>query len=162
MFGFLFVMAGVYLLFSIGLYFAAPKLSCFLVEDKNEEVSLSGSVSNNLQTWSFRCFGIYALVTWGPNLVQTFCQTIIYGTWQLDQIPFLRRFYDNWSVLISPVAGVLFGLLLIFKAKGLVRLIQFSRPMSRQYVELENKGNDLQPSVPSNPHSPSAQGSDGR
>ena len=135
---FLWRLSFVYLVFSISLFFAASKLSRFIVENHDDEVILSGQVADGTQTWIFRCFGVYAITTWGPNLAQTLCQTMIYGTGQLDEVPFIQRFYENWSTLIGPAVGVVLGLLLIFKAQGLMRLVQLSCPMSRQRVELEN------------------------
>ncbi|NLW81391.1 MAG: hypothetical protein GXY42_06925 [Desulfovibrionales bacterium] len=145
MFLFLWRLSFAYLVFSISLFFTASKLSRFIVEKHDNEVILSGEVTDGMQTWVFRCFGVYALITWGPNLVQTLCRTIIYGTWQLDEVPLVERFYDNWSILIGPAVGVVLGLLLIFKAKGLMRLIQLSRPMSRQRIGLEDLKEHLQP-----------------
>jgi len=130
----------VWLAFSVGLFVAAPRLSRFFVEDQDEEVSLSGDVSDGIQAWSFRCFGLYALITWCPGLVQTLCRTIVYGTWESAPVSLRLRFYEHWSLLISPAAGVILGLLLLFKAKGLVRLIQLSRPMSRARAEYERGG----------------------
>lgn len=143
-FSFLSALSLLYLVFSLGLFFAAQRMSRLIVGDCDEDVILSGTRPDEAQTWVFRCLGVYALTTWCPNLVQTLCRTIIYGTWQLDEVPFVERFYDNWSILIGPAVGVVLGLLLIFKAKGLMRLIQLSRPMSRQRTELENMKEHLQ------------------
>lgn len=125
--------------FSLILYFNADKISKRFVNHSDEVVAISGNVSNNLQEFAVRCFGIYAVVIWGPTLVQLLFQTIIYGTWQDDQMPFLQRFYQNWSLLISPTIGVALGLVLIFKAKGLLKLVQLSRPLSRERIEMDNK-----------------------
>lgn len=144
-FWFLFMTSIIYLVFSVGLFLQAQRLSCLFAGNDDEATIPSGVWPEHLQAWAFRCFGIYALVTWGPKLVETLFRTIIYGSWQLDQVPFLQRVYENWSVLISPLAGVVFGLLLIFRANGLVRLIQLSRPLSRQSVELESMKEHLQP-----------------
>ncbi len=123
--------------FSLILYFNADKIAKRFVNQSDEVIAISGNVSDNFEELAVRCSGIYALVIWGPSLVQLLLQTIIYGTWQDDEMPFLQRFYQNWSVLISPIIGVLLGLLLIFKAKGLLRLIQLSRPLSRERREMD-------------------------
>ncbi|NLB68247.1 MAG: hypothetical protein GX804_00960 [Lentisphaerae bacterium] len=134
---FLYWMSFIRLVVSVGLFFYAPKLSHFIVRNQDDFVILPERAADGVQTWVYRLFGVYAIITWGPEIVQTLCQTIIYGTWQPDVVPFLKRFYENWSELIGPAVGVVLGLLLIFKAGGLVRLIQLSRPMSRQRTELE-------------------------
>lgn len=66
-FVFLFWLSFIYLAFYVSLFFAAQKLSRFFVERQEEEVTLSGGVSDGMQTWPFRCFGVYALITWGPR-----------------------------------------------------------------------------------------------
>jgi hypothetical protein len=38
--------------------------------------------------------------------------------------------YKSWSGLIAPSIGVVIGLVLLFRAKGLLRLIRLARPMS--------------------------------
>jgi hypothetical protein len=133
------VLSVAYLGFACILFLAAGKLSLWFVTDPDDQVTLSGQVSTPLLTAAFQCMGVYALVTWAPSLIQTLIRTIVYGTWYADQVPFLKRFYDNWSVLISPTMGCIIGLLLIFRAKGLLRLIQRSRPMYREPEETETK-----------------------
>jgi hypothetical protein len=134
-----FIISLCYIPFSLILYLNAEKISKRLINHSDEVIAISGNVSNNFEELAVGCSGIYALVIWGPALVELLLKTIIYGTWQDDQMPFLQRFYQNWSVLISPTIGVLLGLLLIFKAKGLLRLIQLSRPLSRERREMDNK-----------------------
>jgi hypothetical protein len=134
-----FIIALAYLPLSLILYFNAERMSKRFVNTSDEVIAISGNVSNNVEAFAVRCFGLYALVIWGPALVQDLFRTIIYGTWQDDQMPFLQRFYQNWSILISPTIGVVLGLLLIFKAKGLIRLVQLSRPLSRERKEVDNE-----------------------
>lgn len=134
-----FIISLAYIPLSLILYFNAEKISKRFVNHADEVIAVSGNVSNSFEELAVRCSGIYALVIWGPELVQAFFRTTIYGTWQDDQIPFLQRFYQNWSILISPTIGVALGLLLIFKAKGLLRLVQLSRPLSRERLEIDNK-----------------------
>lgn len=129
------VLSVAYLGFACALFFGASRLSRLFVADPDEQVTLSGQVSNPLLTAAFQCMGVYALATWVPNLVHSLVRCVIYGTWSEPQTPFLRRFYDNWSGLISPATGVMIGLLLLFRAKGLMRLIRLSRPMSRPEPE---------------------------
>lgn len=129
------VLTVAYLGFACTLFFGASRLSRLFVADPDEQVTLSGQVSNPLLTAAFQCMGVYALTTWVPNLAQSLVRCVIYGTWNDPQTPFLRRFYDDWSGLISPATGVLIGLLLLFNAKGLMRLIRLSRPMSRPEPE---------------------------
>ena len=134
-----FIISLAYIPLSLILYFNAEKIAKRFVNHSDEVIAISGNVSNSFEEFAVRCFGIYALVVWVPEIVQAFFRTIIYGTWQDDQIPFLQRFYQNWSILISPTIGVVLGLLLVFKAKGLLRLVQLSRPLSRERLELDNK-----------------------
>jgi len=129
----------VYLAFACILFFGAGRLSRLFVETPETDISLSGPVSAEVLTLAFRCLGVYAVVTWFPPLVQMICKCCVDGTWTAPQIPFLRRFYSNWSFLISPTVGSLVGILLIFKAKGLVRLIQLARPMAKERVEAEER-----------------------
>jgi len=133
------VTAAVYLALALFAFLRANRLAKLFVPSPEDQVSLSGPVSDPLLTMSFQCLGVYALVTWAPSLVQTIIRCTIYGTLFDPHIPFLRRFYDNWSNLISPSVGVMAGLLLIFRAKGLLRLIRLSRPMTQERMNIEKE-----------------------
>jgi hypothetical protein len=125
------VLSVAYVGFASVLFLGAARLSRRIVPDPDDDTTLSGQVSLPFHTAAFQCMGIYALSTWFPHLMQSLVRCVIYGTWTDPETPFVRRFYDNWSGLVSPVMGVIVGLLLVFRAKGLVRLIQLARPMSR-------------------------------
>ncbi len=146
------VMAGWFLVVAIAnlalsacAFLGANRLARFFVSDPKDTVSLAGPVSDGFLTAAFQCLGVYALATWTPNLVQTVIRCTIYGTWTDPQTPFLRRFYDGWSGLVSPCVGVVIGLLLILRARGLVRLIRLARPMSseRMIMEMDRQDTDL-------------------
>ena len=129
------VLSLAYLGFACVLFLGADRLSRLFVTGPDDEMTISGQVSDSLLTAAFRCMGLWALATWFPNLVHSLVRCVIYGTWTEPQTPFLRRFYDNWSGLLSPATGVFIGLLLVFQADGLMRLIRLSRPMSRAAPE---------------------------
>lgn len=133
---FLFV-AIIYLILALAAFLGAHRFARFFVSDPEDHVTLGGPVSDHLLTAAFQCLGVYALVSWTPTLVQTIIRCVIYGTWTVPQTPFLRRFYDNWADLISPSVGVVIGLLLIFRSRGLLRLIRLARPMSPERVTME-------------------------
>jgi hypothetical protein len=130
------LVAVVYLTLAIGTFVGARRLARFFVPDAEDRVTMAGPVSEQLLAVAFQCLGVYALVTWTPSLVQTIVRCTIYGTWVDPQTPFLRRFYDNGSGLVSPSVGVVIGLLLIFRAKGLLRLIRLARPMSPERMTM--------------------------
>ncbi|MCC6145141.1 MAG: hypothetical protein IT368_15145 [Candidatus Hydrogenedentes bacterium] len=130
------IVAAVYLTLAVGTFVGAHRLARFFVADPEDRVTLGGPVSDQLLAVAFQCLGVYALVTWTPGLVQTIVRCTIYGTWVDPQTPFLRRFYDNGSGLVSPSVGVVMGLLLIFRGKGLLRLIRLARPMSPERMTM--------------------------
>jgi len=131
------IMPVAYLVFAAVLFFGARKLSCVFVRNPEDQVSFAGPVSNDVLTLAFRCLGVYAVVTWAPPFLEMLTRTIIYSHWQTEDAAFVRRFYDNWSVLISSTTGTLLGILLIFNAKGFLRLIRLSYPAASK----ENGGN---------------------
>ena len=137
-----FVVVGIaYLTVSVSAFLGADRLARFFVSDSQDSVTLAGPVSDHFRTAAFQCLGVYALITWTPSLVQTIVRCTIYGTWSDPQSPFLLRLYDGWSALISPLVGALVGLLLIFRARGLVSLTRLARPMSVGRVTgLSDKG----------------------
>ena len=127
-----------YLVFAGVLFFGARKLSCLFIRNSEDQVSFAGPVSNDVLTFAFRCLGVYAVVTWGPDFIQALTRVIIYSRVQAEDAVFLRRFNDSsWSTLISPTLGTLLGFLLIFKAQGILRLICLSYPAASK----ENGGN---------------------
>ena len=126
-----------YLVFAGVLFWGARKLSCLFVQNSEGQISFSGPVSNDVLTFAFRCLGVYAVVTWGPDFIQKLTRIIIYSRLQTENTVFLRRFYDSESTLISSTLGTLLGLFLIFKATGLLRLIRLSYPAASK----ENGGN---------------------
>lgn len=120
------------------LFRRAGRLSRHFVDSPEDQVFLSGDVSKDLLKLAFQCLGVYAIITWVPQLLQHLCRCAIYSSWEVDkdnQLPLLERFYNSWSILIAPTIGTVLGLLLIFRAKGLLRLIQLSRPMYREQTE---------------------------
>jgi hypothetical protein len=135
--GWFLVVAIAYLALSVGAFLGASRLARFFVSDPDDSVTLAGPASDGFLTAAFQCLGVYAIITWAPDLIQTVVRCTIYGTWTDPQIPFLRRFYDNGSGLISPSVGVVIGLLLIFRARGLFRLIRLARPMSPERMKME-------------------------
>jgi hypothetical protein len=117
--------------------FRAKSLSRFFAEDLPEECNLASAGSDPVLTLAFQCLGLYAIVTWAPQFVQTLVRTLNYGAWSDPQTPFSMRFYQNGSVLISPIVGTVIGLLLLFKGRGLLRLIKLSRTMAPEKVEIQ-------------------------
>ena len=122
------LMSALYLGSSALLMFRARNLARFFTADVPEEPSLAGAGTDSAITLGFQCLGLYAIVTWAPQFIQTLWRTLMYNSWQDTQTPFSYRFYENWSTLIGPVIGTLLGLLLLFKARGLLRLVKLSRP----------------------------------
>jgi len=135
--GLFLVVAIAYLAISVVVFRGANRLARLFISDPEDTVALDGPVSDGFLTGAFQCLGVYALISWMPDLFQTGIQCAIYGTWTDPQTPFLLRFYDGWSNLISPFLGVVIGMLLIFRPKGLLRLILLSRPMSSAPVTTE-------------------------
>jgi hypothetical protein len=129
------VMALLYLALGCSLLFGADKIAKFFVKDSNEEFSISGKVSDPFTALAFQCLGIYAFITWCPNLVYMLCKTIAYNQWMVPEMPLSRRFYDNWSTLITPALGTLFGIFLILRPGGVLQLIKRSRPMSPEWMK---------------------------
>ncbi len=128
------LMSVIYLGSASMLMFKSRYLAGLFTYGLPDEGHVSGIGSDHVLTLSFQCIGLYAVVTWLPQFLQTLCRTLIYRTWTDPQVPLSMRFYENWSVLIGPLMGTLIGILLIFKLAGLLRLIKLARPMA-----LENK-----------------------
>jgi len=126
------VMALLYLFLGCCLLFGADKISNFFVKDTNEEFLISGKVSDPFTSLAFQCLGVYAFITWCPNLVYLLCKTIAYNQWMVPEMPIARRFYDNWSTLITPTLGTVFGIFLILRPGGVLQLIKRSRPMTQE------------------------------
>ena len=131
------VIAIAYLSLSALVFFRANRLARYFVADPEDSVVLGGPVSDPFLTAAFQCLGVYALIIWMPGLIANVVRCILYGTWTDPQTPLLLRFYESWPGLVSPSVGVVIGLLLLFKARGLLRLIRLSRPMSPERVQLE-------------------------
>jgi hypothetical protein len=131
----------VYLVLSVSVFLGANRLARFFVAEQEDSGVMASALPEGILSVAFQCFGVYALITWAPNLIQTIARCTIYGTWSDPQVPFMRRFYDSWSTVVSPSVGVAIGLLLIFKAKGLLRLLSLVRPMSPERIALE-EGNE--------------------
>lgn len=132
----LYLAAGLYMLLR------TEKIACYLVRDTVDEIHVSGKISDSVMTLAFQCLGIYALITWLPDFVQTLCRTILHDSWTMPlSKPLAQRFYENWSTLITPTIGTILGLLLLFKVSGLVRLIKLSRPISKE--RNASSGSDL-------------------
>lgn len=134
-----------YLAVAVGLFTGASRIARWFVDRPDGPVPVPDTVPDVWLAAAFPCLGIYALITWLPDLVQLLVRCTLYGTWQSPQIPFLQRFYDNGSMLISPSIGVLLGLVLLFRAKGLLKLIQWARPMSPANPSLHQKEAALPP-----------------
>lgn len=83
-----------------------------------------------------RDVAVIALKILGVYVFLQFLTMLPTGLGVFPQTPFLRRFYDNGSGLVSPSVGVVIGLLLIFRAKGLLRLIRLARPMSPERMTM--------------------------
>jgi predicted Na+-dependent transporter len=120
-----FLVIFVELVFAVSTFFSAHWLARFFVADQEDHVTLAGPVSEQLLTAAFQCLGVYALTNWTPELVHLLFCYVFTGL--------------SWFMLISPAVGVLIGLLLLFKAKGLLRLIRFSRPMFGERTRSEGK-----------------------
>ena len=120
------LMTTFYLGSSALLIFRARNLARFFTAEVPEEANLAESGS--VPSLAFQCIGLYSIVTWAPQFVQTLWRTLLYQSWQDPQAPFRYRFYENWSTLVGPAVGTLLGLLLLFKARGLLRLVMLSRP----------------------------------
>jgi len=111
------------------LFLKAHAIARFFLPDKEEEVHLSGKLSDSFETCLFRCLGIYALIKWGPDFIQTLIQTIIYCRGMDDTVhPPIVLFFQNWEWLSSPTIGILLGLLLIFRASWLTRIVTKQSP----------------------------------
>lgn len=115
------VMLATYVPLAVALLLNAEKLSRMFVKEDNDEVEISGEVSDNVQACAFRCVGIYAVIVWAPCLIQALIQNAVYGD---ECVPFMWRFFDDWIELISPAIGVLVGVWLVLKAPVLVRFVQ--------------------------------------
>ena len=117
-----------YFLLSILLLMASSKIANWLVKS-DAEIATNLKVES-LSRFAIQLAGIYALITWLPSFAQTLVRTLIYGSWQIPQVPTLQRFYENWSVLISPAIGTILGLILLFGINGMIRLVRLARPMT--------------------------------
>ncbi|MEM7392392.1 MAG: hypothetical protein AAF492_08580 [Verrucomicrobiota bacterium] len=122
------VLVGIYLVSAFGLFAGARRLSGFFVPDSDETFSVSGEVSPPIVQVMFQGLGIWALIQWGPELVQALMQTLLYGSWSNPIMPISLRFYDNWSIITGPLLGTICGLLLVFKARGVMKLIRLTGP----------------------------------
>ncbi|MCC5851170.1 MAG: hypothetical protein JJU29_24020 [Verrucomicrobia bacterium] len=126
-----------YLLMAVIFMVGASKIANWLVQsDEQELVQITGE---SVSRFVLQLAGIYALITWTPNFVQTLVQTIIFGSWQNPQVPILQRFYDNWSLLLSPAVGTLLGIFLLFRVNGMLRIIQLARPMTKEADEIKER-----------------------
>lgn len=117
-----------FLILAIVLPLGASKLAKWLVKNDDPE-SLSIS-SEGVSRFFIQLAGIYALITWLPNLAQTLLRTVIYGSWQNPQVPTLQRFYENWSVLTAPALGTILGLFLLLGVNGMMKIVRLARPMT--------------------------------
>ena len=129
----------IYLILSIVLLTQSEKLARWFVRTDDTEVDGKADAPERDSAGRFviQLMGVYALIFWLPNLVQTLTRTIIFGSWQVPQIPPLQRFYDNGSLLIEPVFGTLLGLFLVFRSNGVTRILNLARPLKELHSSTE-------------------------
>lgn len=111
------------------LLFKARLVACFLVSEDANMIEQLDVEKECVTVLAFQIMGLFALIIWFPEAIQSTLETILYGTWQDPQVPFLYRFYENWARLFGPIAGTILGVVLLLKVKGLVRLLRLARPM---------------------------------
>jgi|GEM_PF-3410132 len=118
-----------YLLAAIILPLGASAFAKWLVKDESADAGELNISSEGVTRFLLQLSGVYALITWLPNFVQTLIRTLIYGSWQNPQVPTLERFYENWSVITAPALGTVLGLYLLFRVNGMIRIVRLARPM---------------------------------
>lgn len=115
------------------LFFKARSLGRRFTVDPEEEVSLAGPVSRDVLALAFRCLGLYALVTWVPQLTQLLTNTILAIARAPDPVPWMYHF--TWISLVTPLTGSLVGLLLLWRTHWFTRLTDNSRQRSSEKTE---------------------------
>lgn len=109
-----------YGMLAIVLFFKTHRISRYVTAGAEEEFTLSGPRSREVLTLAFRCLGIYALVTWLPQLAQSITKAMITIAQSPEPVPWLYRFL--WVSLVTPLVGSLVGVLLLFRPEAIVRL----------------------------------------
>lgn len=120
-----------YLVSALVLIFASRPLASRFIRDDTAFPTGTAFPGQPLTRVALQFMGVYALIHWFPDLIQTLVRSLIYGTWESPLLSVYQRFYQNGSHLIAPVLGSMLGFALLFRARGFVRVFQLARPMSR-------------------------------
>jgi hypothetical protein len=121
-----------YLVAGISLLAGAGRMARFVVPNPDAQLSLSGTISDDVTRFAFRGFGLYALITWLPTFVQLVIQCAIQAS--QDHLPMtpLQGFYAHYSSLLAPASGTVCGLFLFIRPCGLLNLLRLSQKMTRE------------------------------
>lgn len=119
------ITAVAYLVVAMVLFFKARKIGLLFAEHPDEELCLTGVVSDDVLALFFRCLGVYALVTWVPSLVQSFSKAVITIVRSPEPVPWVYTFF--WMQIVTPLTGCVLGLLLLLRTQAIIRLSNTSR-----------------------------------